>query len=221
MAWGDPWGAPWGALTTEPHTAGTVPGAAADAGEDPPVLDVASLVRARVITRLRRSPLYTDLANWIGAQCQPLETEARVLRTRLPLTDSYGIQLDREGYGLGLPRNGLGDDHYREALIVRWSALFRTRTTALTYDILRMLIGDSSTTFEHRRMPPASYEVTLFDIDAATAARWNALLRTAKPEGVRFYTNVVEDTDRAFRFDSELPGFGFDDPLSRYAYTLE
>ncbi len=197
MAWGDEWGEAWGAAPS-------------------PRLDLVARMRLRIPTVLRQRPEMRGLFDFLLEQMQHLEEVAERTADHRSLTRSFGASLDRHGVGLNLRRLGLADERYRKALVVRFMALFRHRTNTLAVDLLRALTTDTATTATYTSLPPASYQYTFWDIEGEVAVWWEALLRTAKPRGVRMQTLVVEQTSAAFRFDS---GPGYD--LGQYAYTLE
>lgn len=173
-----------------------------------------SLLRSRTPTVLRDVLQTRAATQWLAEQAS--EALEAVGSAHAPLSSSVGQQLDKHGAGLLRPRAGLDDDAYRTELQVKFAALFRARSPELAEALLDLLTAGTSTTGSFTEWPPAAYEYTLEDIAAATAVRWEALLRTAKPEGVRMQTRVIEDSANAFRFDS---GPGYDEGL--YAYTLE
>jgi|GEM_PF-2369371 len=176
--------------------------------------ELAALLQSRMPTMLRRAPQARAVAQWLAEQLS--EAHEAIVSAHAPLSEATAVQLDKHGAGLMRPRAGLSDDEYRLELQVKAAALFRTRSPELAVDLLRLLTTDSPSSGSFQEWPPAAYEYTLEDIDGPTAARWESLLRTAKPEGVRMQTRVVEDAANAFRFDS---GPGYDEGL--YAYTLE
>lgn len=179
-------------------------------------IDIAARMAKRIPTLLRSAQQVVLLNAFFGEFFARAEDTAQRHLHFKTVTQGFGATLDRHGVGLRLPRRGRDDATYKIALIVRFAALMRERTPELALELLTTLIGMSSTTALYREWYPAAYEYVLMDIDADVAALWEELLRTAKPEGVRMQTRVVEDLDEAFQYDV---GPGYDAGV--YAYTLE
>lgn len=183
------------------------------------MIDLLTLLRSRIPTVLRGQPQVEDAVEWLADQFGEVQDAIAATRSQTGIADAVGATLDKHGAGLLRPRVGLDDDEYRTELLVKFAALFRVRSPELAADLLAMLTEGSTHTGNYTEWHPAAYEYTLSSGEettpAATFARWEALLRTAKPEGVRMVTRVVP-AHPVFQYDI---GRGYD--ASRYAYTLE
>jgi hypothetical protein len=190
-----------------------------DAPEIPAVsLDVYARIKKRLLTQFRDKPQIDAWITWLSEQLQEMEGIVHNVRWYTLLANGFGKQLDLHGVGLGLKREELDDDDYRTALIVRFVSLFVRRSPALARNIMGVLTAGTDTTYSYQEHYPAAYEISLREITAEVAAWWESLLRTAKPEGVRFTVKVSEVEATAFRFDTEGAGY---DQGNAFAYTLE
>lgn len=154
----------------------------------------------------------------IGERAQALEIERYAVHWWRYISTATGATLDALGADLGLKRGGLAEDQWRALLMVRFPALFQRRSPELFLGVLRALRTGTSIVTEYAERYPATIEVTLAEIDTATAAWWSTLLRGSKPHGVRLLVHVTESAAAAFRFDTAGAGF---DQGNAFSYTLE
>ncbi len=199
MSWGSPWGTEWGVGVPE--------------------IDFRERLGDRIWTVLLRSSVfYGQLIPWIADQMQLADDIAYDVGQFTQLANAYGESLRKWGQALGLPRLGLTEGQWRQALALKAASVFRGRSVDLVLEVTDVLTTGTDTTYVYLEHFPASYEIVFSDISTTTATHFERILRFCKPEGIRFYSKIVEDSSTSFRFDTAGRGF---DQGNEFAYTLE
>jgi len=175
-------------------------------------------LQALMLEQFEDSVTLKQVVEFIGERMQALEIERYAVHWYRCISTATGATLDMLGADLGLKRGGLSEEQWRALLLVRFPALFQRRSPELFLGVLRALRTGTLIVTSYAERYPATIEVTLAELDTATAAWWSSLLRGIKPYGVRLLVHVTEASATAFRFDTAGAGF---DQGNAFSYTLE
>jgi hypothetical protein len=164
--------------------------------------DAQTTARQRLYYLWSRETNWRLLADFIGDQFAAIVSIQGGAEIGKRLAFAFGQTLDEYGYGLGLPRQGLGDSEYRAALRVRGASIDSSGTIEEILEIVLGLFGEATYTPWY----PAAFALGVPSITADQAALAAALLADPIPSGVGC-TLVVTSPELA-------PGWSYSDPAT-------
>lgn len=169
-------------LLWDPNTPKPIPPGQLDA--------VTSAVQRLYYQFSRDTEGWRKLAAYIGERFQTAnDQQAEILVGRL-LANAIGQTLDELGFGVGLPRQGLGDADYRQAIRVRGASLDSDGTIPDVLSIVAGLFGAIPGAYQP--WYPAAFAILVPSLSASEASLLAFLLKKAIPSGVGL-TLVVTD----------------------------
>lgn len=116
-----------------------------------------------------RDPTWRALAEYIGGTWAPIVEQQAQLSERRLLANACGQSLDDLGYGVGLPRQGLGCEAYRAAIRVRGTALSSNGLIADQLAIVAGLFGAEAAVGSYVPLYPAGFALYVPSLTAAEA----------------------------------------------------
>ncbi len=154
---------------------------------------------------------------YFGDQVQELEDMLWQLFSRLDLSGSSGIQLDRIGSIVGQPRLGLDDDLYRIWITARIGQNTSEGDIERVISIWRLFNPDAASIqlVEHFPAEVAIYSDAPIDpVDPADPVYGDQIfsfMQRVLGAGIRFGYSAVFDPDNAFGFAESTNSAGFGD----------
>ena len=116
-----------------------------------------------------RNPLWRALADFIGEVFAANVDQQGQLTARRYLEDVCGQALNDYGWQVGLPRQGLGCEEYRQAIRVRGASLASSGTVPEILAIVAGLFGDDAAAGAYTPLYPAAFALTVPSLTAAQA----------------------------------------------------
>lgn len=143
----------------------------------------------------------------LASEVQTFEGVAYDCITEQMIDNAVGVQLDRWGQILGLPRTSTDDDDYRDRLKIEILVLRSKGGSAELQEIIARLVGEPVQYIQNGEAHLVLQYERATSTPAATIAAIDDALERAAPSGVAWDVTEGSDGD-AFRFDT---GPGFDD----------
>jgi hypothetical protein len=136
---------------------------------DPGQYDSTTTSLQRLYWLWSQNPLWRDLAGFIGQVFAANVEQMGQLQSRRALEDVCGPALDDYGFGVGLPRSGLGCEDYRQAIRVRGASLVSSGTIEEILSIVEGLFGAEAAEGAYTPSYPAGFSLTVPSLTAEQA----------------------------------------------------
>jgi hypothetical protein len=184
-----------------------VPGGEAEPGT-PGELD--AVMVDRLLQVVRPGPVFSSLISLFANRGKAIIAALEAVRNGFDVEDAVGIQLDRLGEILQLPRFGAGDERYRVLLQIQIQLILSSvGTTDSLLEVVRLFTGVDAP--EYYEAHPLRFSISAIVLDHDDALLLRKLLKQAKVGGVAM-SFVIWPDENVMLGDVLAPATPVDDP---------
>lgn len=178
-----------------------------------PINNYLQLAQARVLTQFKNKTVINNLLTIFINQIQSFETALMQVMQNIWIDTAAGVQLDGLGKIVGISRDGLTDDEYRNAIRIQIAINVSNGTPNVVINLLQLITGQPVVQLIPQYPASIYLWINVDTIDPLVTSTLNQIL----PAGVGFEATIGTSP---FVFEGDINGFGLgscfvaNDPLA-------